>query len=270
MTRSEPLPADYREALTRVRTRLVSAAETRYFSITGSTNDEASASAARQESEGATFIADAQTSGRGRRGRTWFSPAGAGLYVSIVLRPARAVTEPERATLLLTLMAGVAIAEGIAQSTGLAPAIKWPNDLLVGRRKLAGILAEGVTESGGLQSVVLGYGINIMPASYPPELADRVTSLETELGRAVDRATVCAETLAALGDRYRDLLAGRYDAILDRWRERSPSRQGARVAWDTPNGVSTGVTVDIDDRGALVVRTASGYERLNAGEVRWE
>jgi len=272
MTRAEPLPHDFIEAFDRVSARLSFAASPRFFSTIGSTNDEASALAAAGEAEGTTVIADAQTSGRGRQGRTWFSPPGAGLYVSVVLTPGRARLAPERATSLLTLMAGVALAEGIERSTGLTPDIKWPNDLLVGRRKLAGILAEGVTHGsgGGVHAVVLGYGINVLPASYPADLADRATSLESELGRPVDRAAVCAETLAALSERYRDLVDAQYDAILDRWRERAPSRQGARVSWDTLAGPKTGTTVDIDEQGALVVRTASGLERLNAGEVRWE
>ena len=242
MTRSEPMPREFLDALARVQSRLVKPAQPpRYFPTIGSTNDEAAARAGREESEGAVFIADAQTSGRGRRGRTWFSPPGAGLYVSMVLTPGRARAAPERATALLTLMAGVALAEGIEKSTGLAPDIKWPNDLLVGRRKLAGILAEGVTHASGtgVQAVVLGYGINIMPAAYPAELGDRVTSLESELGRPIDRAAVCAETLASLSERYRDLLDAQYDAILDRWRERAPSRQGARVAGGRRSATST-------------------------------
>ena len=161
------------------------------------------------------FVADAQTSGRGRRGRTWFSPPGAGLYVSTILRPGRS-RERERATSLTTMAAGVALVEGVRHATGLTPSLKWPNDLYVARRKLAGILAEGIGDS-----VVLGYGINISTASFPPDLGDRATSLETELGRVVDRPRVFAETLAALASRYGDLLAGRFDAILDAWRARA-------------------------------------------------
>lgn len=267
-----PVPAELVEAIERVRPRLGPIASAlRYFTSIGSTNDEAAALSADGGGEGTVVIAEAQMSGRGRQGRTWFSPPGAGLYVSVVLMPGRARANAERATSLLTLMAGAALAAAVERSTGLGPDIKWPNDLLVGRRKLAGILAEGVTgAAGGVQSVVLGYGINVGPASYPPELADRATSLETELGRAVDRAALCAETLASLAEGYHALLDAQYDAILARWRERAPARHGARVAWDTLSGPRRGVTVDIDEQGALVVRTASGLERLNAGEVRWE
>lgn len=242
-----------------------------FFDTIGSTNDVAAALAGNACSEGAAVIAGAQTAGRGRRGRVWFSPPGAGLYMSVVLAPASAVSEPERATALLTIAAGVALSEALEAATGLRTSIKWPNDLLVDGRKLAGILAEGVVESAtsSVRSVVLGFGINVSPASYPPELRDRVTSIEAELGRAVDAGVVCAESLACLSRRYEDLLAGRFDAILDAWRTRAFGRHGARVEWDTPAGVRSGTTEGIDHMGALLVRTSESLERIVAGEVRW-
>ncbi len=164
----------------------------------------------------------------------------------------------------MTLAAGVALVEGIKAATGLVAALKWPNDLYVARRKLAGILAEGAGDA-----VALGYGINVSPASYPPDLGDRATSLETELGRSVDRPRVFAETLAALASRYQDLLDGRFDAILDAWRALAPAGQGARVSWTTPAGEQSGVTAGIDDRGALLVRSGDRVERIVAGEVIW-
>ena len=239
-------------------------ARVRYYATTGSTNDVAASLASDPESFGTVVIADAQTAGRGRRGHTWFSPAGSGLYVSVILTPSRAAIDPDRATTLLTLAAGVALAEGIERATGLAPAIKWPNDLLVAGRKLAGILAEAF---GG--AVVLGYGVNIGPMAYPAELRDRATSLETELGRPIDRSTIAVETLAALASRYADLVNGRFDAILDAWRRRTPTHRGAHVVWDTPAGPQSGITDGIDDSGALLVRAGGRVERIVAGEVRW-
>ena len=268
----QPLPAEFADALAERGDRLDPLArQIVYFETIGSTNDVA-ASLANGRAEGTVVVADAQTAGRGRRGRTWFSPPAAGLYVSVILRPSRARVGPDRATALLTLAAGVALSEAVERVTGLAPAIKWPNDLLVDRRKLAGILAEGVaspSSGAGLQAVVLGYGLNVMSASYPPELASIVTSLEAELGRGVDRAALCAESLACLAARYRELLDGRYDAILDAWRARAYGSRGARVEWDTPQGVRTGITEGIDDMGALLVRSSGSVERLVAGEVRW-
>lgn len=268
----DPLPADLADALSGAEGRLGRlGAPILFFSTVGSTNDVASALALGGDREGAVVIAEAQTAGRGRRGRTWFSPPGAGLYVSVVLTPSRARHTPDRATALLTLAAGVALADAVKRATGIGPAIKWPNDLLIGRRKLAGILAEGITArvGSGLQSVILGYGLNISPAAYPADLRHRVTSLESELGRAIDRASLCAETLAALSARYDDLLEARFDAILDAWRALALGSRGARVSWETPMGSQSGTTAGIDDMGALLVRVGDRTERLLAGEIQW-
>ena len=268
LNRSEPLPSDFADALARTRPRLGRLASTvLFFSTTGSTNDVAAHLAGTGDCEGAVVVADAQTAGRGRRGRTWFSPPASGLYVSVVLTPGRAQRAPDRAVTLTTLAAGVALAEGVEHVAGLSATIKWPNDLLVGRRKLAGILAEAVDAREW--HVVLGYGINVGSAAFPPELRDRVTSLESELGRATDRAALFAETLVALARRYDDLLAGRFDAILDAWRARAPASCGARVTWHAASGVRTGITAGIDDRGALLVQVGDGIERIVAGEVSW-
>jgi BirA family biotin operon repressor/biotin-[acetyl-CoA-carboxylase] ligase len=230
-----------------------------FLPVVGSTNDIAAALPHR-----AVVVAAQQTAGRGRRGHTWFSPPGAGLYASVVLAPATARVDPRRATMLLTLAAGVAIAEGLEAATGLAVDLKWPNDLLVGRRKLAGILAEGHDEL-----VVVGYGINLRSAAFPPELQDRATSLESALGRAPDPDHVLDATLAALSQRYDDLLDGRFDAILDAWRGRAPRAIGSPVTWTTNDGPRSGVTAGIDDDGALLVRAGGTIERIVSGEVMW-
>ena len=117
--------------------------------------------------------------------------------------------------------------------------------------------------------IVIGYGINVSATAYPPELGDRATSLETELGRPIDRAALCAETLVSLSRRYADLLDGRFDAILDAWRDRAPSSRGARVTWQGASGTQVGITAGIDDRGALLVRIDNRIERIVAGEVNW-
>ena len=241
-----------------------------YFTTIGSTNDVAAMLASRDGSEGAVVIADAQTAGRGRRGRDWFSPPGSGLYVSVVLTPGRAQNAvADRATRLVTLAAGVALSEAVAAGTGLVADLKWPNDLYVGRRKLAGILAEGAGGEGRPEAIVLGFGINVSAAAYPSALGDRATSLESELGRPLDRATLLAESLAALSRRYDDLLAGRFDVILDAWRARAPGGNGARVAWTTASGLRSGTTAGLDDEGALLVRVGDRIERIVAGEVQW-
>jgi BirA family biotin operon repressor/biotin-[acetyl-CoA-carboxylase] ligase len=276
MVPSEQLPPDLAVAFNAHRARFAPLAGLVHFYRTiGSTNDAASALAAAGHREGAVVVAEQQTAGRGRRGRTWFSPPGSGLYVSTLLDPSRAATDVSRAVALLTLSAGVALVEGVEAATGLRPELKWPNDLAVQRRKLAGILAEttaptsGSAAGGASGPIVLGYGINVSTSAFPPELAARATSLETELGRSVDRAAVLVETLAALARRYADLVEGRYDAILDAWRASAPAVSGAAVSWETHAGRLNGTTAGIDGHGALLVRVAGRIERVVGGEVLW-
>ena len=169
----------------------------------------------------------------------------------------------------MTLAAGVALTEGIEACTGLRPTLKWPNDLFLGPRKVAGILAEAAGQRPVGEVVVVGYGINVRSTAYPPELSDRATSLEAELGRPVERDQIFVETLAALARRYRDLLDGRYDAILDAWRDRAPSAAGRPVAWQTAAGARSGVTAGIDGDGALLVQSDGRTERIIAGELTW-
>jgi BirA family biotin operon repressor/biotin-[acetyl-CoA-carboxylase] ligase len=221
---SEPLPDDFAAALAASADRRGPFGQPVVFqSSTRSTNDVAQALAEAGAPQGAVALAFAQTAGRGRQGREWFSPPGAGIYMSVVIRsPAVAP--------MLTLAGGVAVAEGIRRATGLPVFIKWPNDVVVEdehapgrRRKLAGLLAEGSTGHNGLQHVVLGIGINVRPADYPAELAARVTSLEHELGRAVDPGLVLCEILVALNEQMNALEGGLGHQVLSRWRALAPS-----------------------------------------------
>ena len=225
----------------------------------GSTMDDAALLAANEGLALPVVIADEQTSGRGRRGHTWESPPGAGLYLSLVWRQASMTTLP-----LVTLAAGLGVREGIQAVTGLAADVKWPNDLLVGPRKLAGLLAEGIAIGSPAQAVIIGVGINLMPAVYLPAVATRATSLEGELGRSVDRGEVMCHVIESLVDRLAGLNANASD-ILQAWRAASPSSVGTRVEGDSKSGVTAG----IDDTGALLVTTNLGTERIIAGELRW-
>ena len=268
---SHEVPGDVQHELLRVSSRLGAIGHQMYWLRTaGSTNDVASHLAELGAEEGTTVIAEAQTSGRGRHGRTWFSPAGAGLYVSVILRLANdhPLSGNENPVALLTLASGVGIAEGVRAATGLPTEIKWPNDVMVGSRKLAGILAEAAVHRGVLQFIVLGFGVNLQAITYPADLASRATSIEAESGRPADRAMILAEILAAVSERYSDLRAGRFDAILSAWRRLAPSSSAAPVEWDSPRGVLRGHAAGIDDQGALLVRVAGRIERLVAGEIR--
>ena len=240
-----------------------------WLESTASTNDVAARLAESGAEQGTTVVAEMQTAGRGRHGREWFSPPGAGLYASMIVRTGPEMPDDASPAALLTLASGVAIAEAVHAVTGLPAEIKWPNDILVGGRKLAGILAEAAVQGGVLQSVVVGFGVNLRQASYPREIAARVTSIEAETTRAPDRALMLAEIVAAMGERYGDLRAGRFDAILSAWRQLASSLSGARVEWDSPAGVVCGRAEDIDRHGALLVRVGGKVERVVAGEVRW-
>jgi BirA family biotin operon repressor/biotin-[acetyl-CoA-carboxylase] ligase len=257
------LPEEFSNALVLAGERVgLFARRMLWYPEVGSTNDIAGALAERDADEGLVVIADRQTAGRGRLGRSWASPPGAGIYVSVVLRPSSS------AAMLLTIAAGVAVAEGIASATGLSPQVKWPNDVQVGGRKLAGILAEGA-----VGHVVLGVGINVQPAAYPADVAARATSIETELGRPVDRGLVLAECLAALASHYRELQNDCGRLVVDAWRRRAAPMLGRRVEWESAGQRLTGVAENIDDDGALIVEVGAGGARarvkIRSGEVRW-
>jgi BirA family biotin operon repressor/biotin-[acetyl-CoA-carboxylase] ligase len=140
---------------------------------------------------------------------------------------------------------------------------------MVDGRKLAGILAEGRLSEGGEGFVILGFGINVSPAAYPPDVATRATSIETELGRPADRNLLLVECLAALASRYAELQRGHTTAILDAWRARAAVTLRRAVEWDVDAKPQRGVARDIDDTGALLVDTPDGVTRIVSGEVRW-
>jgi BirA family biotin operon repressor/biotin-[acetyl-CoA-carboxylase] ligase len=232
-----------------------------------STNSEALAMAESGAPEGWTVGAERQSAGRGRQGRVWASPAGAGIYVSIVLRP------PVHAVALLTLAAGVGVADGIQAASGADARVKWPNDVYLGSSpvtgKVAGILAEGGVSGTHVDHVVVGIGINVQPAALPPDVARRATSVEGELGRPVDRGAVFAEVCAGVWQRYRQLVNGDGAGVLDAWRARGAATLGRRVEWGDGSGAGHGVARDVDASGALVVQTPAGLVSVSSGEVRW-
>jgi len=271
-------PADVADALAASRGRRGGfGAPLFYFPTIGSTNDVAARLAAGGAPEGTTVAAESQTSGRGRLGRTWFSPQGAGLYVSVVIRPEAGGRAGKAGTgtpgpplpAVLTLASGVALAEAIRETTGLQAEIKWPNDLVFGRRKLAGILAEASAQGAELDYVVLGFGVNIRPVTYPPDVALRATSIEAELGRAIDRGLLLAKALENLAACREALRRREVGDVLERWRRLSPSAVGARVEWRTPGGAVKGRTAGLDGDGALLVDRDGRVERVVAGEVVW-
>lgn len=261
---SASLPPAFADALAHLAARgraTTLAAKVLWFDSVDSTNTVAQQLARADEPEGTIVVAGGQTAGRGRRGRAWVSPVGTGVYASVVLRP----TQPMP---LLTLAAGVATADGIAGATEVACDLKWPNDLLVRGRKVAGLLAEaGVSPRG--QYVVLGIGINVRTATFTPELDARTTTLEAECGWPVEPGVVFAEVVAALSTAYTTLSAGQRAAVLRAWRVRARPTLGREVEWDSLGERQTGVAADVDETGALVVQTETGRRTAVTGEVRW-
>lgn len=233
----------------------------RYSARTGSTNDDAAEWLAQDAPDGALVLADEQLAGRGRYRRLWQAAPGSSLLLSVILRPPL----PAEALPRVTLLGAVALAETLA-ALGLTPGIKWPNDVLLGGRKVAGILAEAAWQGAQLQGVVLGIGLNIRQDALPPDRAAafHATTLEAELGHSADRGALLADLLARL-DGWRPQLAA--PALLDAWRARSVTL-GRRVAITSGEERLAGVAEDIDAGGALLLRLESGeVRRLLAGDV---
>jgi BirA family biotin operon repressor/biotin-[acetyl-CoA-carboxylase] ligase len=230
-----------------------------------STSDEVARLARGGAAEGALVVAEAQTAGRGRQGRSWHSPPGENLTLSVLLRPPIAAPRVPP----LTLLVGAVAAEVVA-ALGAAPHLKWPNDVLLptpaGLRKVAGILVEMATERDRVRQVVVGLGLNVNAQAFPPELADRATSLRLSLGRPVDRGQLLTAFLNAFEPAYDHFVnAGPADALA-RWR--THAALGARCRIERDGTVISGVALDVDDEGALLVRDDDGaVRRVLSGEI---
>jgi len=264
----EPLPDEIAASLAAAE-GLGPFAAVRYRAEIGSTNDAAMSLALAGAPAGTSVLADRQTSGRGRRGHDWYSPPGAGIYLSVVVHPRVAADVLP----VLTLAAGVAVAQAIRDVTGLLVELKWPNDVVIGRpwRKLAGVLCEGASAGATVDAVVVGIGLNVATASYPPVLASRATSLESELGRPIDRAPMVVALLKRLRAIMESLHSDGRVAISSAWREFGRlGFAGAHVRWRDATGERHGRPVDIDTDGALLVDVRSQIERVIAGEITWE
>lgn len=235
-----------------------------HFTLLESTQAVAHRLAQQREPEGAVVIAEEQTGGRGRWGRSFFSPPG-GLWFSLILRPP---LQPQ-AALSLTLLAGVAVAEAIRNLAPLNVVLKWPNDILIGSRKAVGMLGEMIAEVDVLRYVVLGIGVNVnvKASAFPRDLKDIATSLSHELGREVSRSDFLVQVLERTEHYYGLLLRHGARPVLDAWRS-LPSILGSTVSAETPEGSLEGKALDIDDQGALIVQTAAGEKvKVLAGDV---
>ena len=215
--------------------------------------------------EGTVVIAEAQTAGRGRLGRTWHSPRGVNLYCSIVLRPPL----PPGAVPQVALVAGVAVAAALAETPGVAPRVRWPNDVLIENRKVAGVLTEMEAEVERVHHVILGIGVNLNASrsAFPAELRERATSVFLATGHRVDRAALTGRLLAALEARYGRFLEGGFEVVRSEWESYS-CLTGTDVRVASPDGEVAGRVLGLDADGALRLTRPDGTStRIVAGEV---
>ena len=240
----------------------------RVFQETISTNDLVEKLAHDGVKEGVVVFAEAQTQGRGRLGRKWISPPGKGLWFSVLLRPDCRPQESTR----LTVAAATALARAVESQTGLAPEIKWPNDLLIAGRKAAGILTELSAELDHVKHVILGIGVdvNLTARDFPADLRKTATSLRLESGETVDRAELATAILRELDRDYAQVCRGQFEAVADEW-ERRCTTVGRDVVIQLGDRQIIGRAESLDADGALLLRTQHGHlERVTGGDVRLE
>lgn len=237
-----------------------------HFYKIDSTNTAAMQAAAAGAPEGTVVVAEEQTAGRGRSDHSWHSARSAGVYCSVILRPAL----PPSEVLLLSLAVGLAVLAAMAEMGPDLPLdLKWPNDLLIGEKKVCGILAEMNAEATRVRHIVAGIGINVNQSSFPAELRDIATSLRQASGTEWSRVELAAALLKSLDREYRGLVRSpeARESILRRFAERSSYVKGKQVRIEE-NGSFEGITEGLDSRGFLLVRTREGLRTVLSGTVR--
>ncbi len=256
------LPAEIRDGL---KTSTFGRERIDYCAVIDSTNVRARAIADRGAPEGTIVVAETQLKGKGRRGRSWFSPVGEGIYVSVILRPRVPPSEAPQ----LVLLAAVAAAEALLVHTALPVSVKWPNDILVGRKKVAGILTEMRLAGDRIDHVVIGMGVNVnTPAEgLPPEIAAIATSLRAETGQTFSRVGLLRTYLEKLEGWYALFRERRFEPIRERWLEIARII-GKQVKIAGLDRTYEGEVVDIDPNGFLILKSPDGgVQRILAGDV---
>ncbi len=262
-----PLPAALTPAAMQRRLRTASLGQRiHYYTSIGSTNERALELASEGAPEGSLVLAERQTRGRGRRDRFWHSPPSVGIYASLILRPG---IESARAP-LFTLMASLVVASGLAKACRLEARIKWPNDVVVRGRKIAGILGEARGAEARLSDMVVGIGVNVNHRSedFPRELHGRPTSVRIETGAPFDRCELLSEILEIFERQYAALLRDGPADLLRAWRGLTSMPPGTRVRLEAGHEPVEGTLQDIDDDGALLLREDAGStRRVPFGEI---
>jgi BirA family biotin operon repressor/biotin-[acetyl-CoA-carboxylase] ligase len=254
------LPGEIREGL---ETGVLGQKDILYFRETDSTNSRAWDLAARGAPEGTLVVAEQQTKGRGRLGRDWFSPPGGGIYLTMILRPTLSPREAPKTTLLTA----VALAEALLTLTGLEVHIKWPNDILIKRKKLAGILTEISAETDAINYMIIGLGLNVNIPSFPDNLAAKTTTILMETGKPFPRVRIVREFLERFERYYEVFNRKGFGPVLTRWKEMT-HMIGGRVQVETLGRHYEGVVQDIDADGVLILKDGTGKShRIFSGDV---
>lgn len=249
-----------------LKTKVFGQKQNFYFKEIGSTNMEARHLAEMGYPEGTIVLAEKQTEGRGRRGRSWYSPSGEGIYVSLLLRPKIVSNEAPKIPLVTAVAVAAALKSWIEN---LPLQIKWPNDILVNGKKLGGILAEVSTDMEVINYVIVGIGLNVNTPgeSFPPELREIATSILIATGKSCLRIRILQNILESFEKYYSFLQEGNFGRVLQKLDEFSVIK-GASVRLDTAKGSITGKVLDIDDDGFLIVRDYNGtIHRVLSGDV---
>ncbi|MEO7300681.1 MAG: biotin--[acetyl-CoA-carboxylase] ligase [Verrucomicrobiota bacterium] len=251
----------------RLKTKVVGR-DIRVFQETTSTNDVVEKLARDGVKEGVVVFAESQTKGRGRLGRKWVSPSGKGLWFSILLRPD---LRPQAAT-QLTVAAAIALARAIRSQTNLVPEIKWPNDILIRGKKVAGILTELSAELDHVKYLILGIGVdvNLKAGEFPLDVRKLATSLKIETARMINRAELAAAILTELDSDYARIGEGQFESVGNEWEENCTTI-GNNVTIRIGDRSVQGRAESLDSDGALLVRTQHGrLERIIGGDVTVE
>lgn len=234
-----------------------------YYSETDSTNTKAKDLAIKGAHEGTLIISEKQTKGRGRKSRDWFSPSRGGIYASLILRPKISPNEAPK----ITLLTAVATAEALLFLTGLDVSIKWPNDILVKGKKIAGILTEISTEMDAIDYIVVGLGLNVNTGNFPGDIKKKATSVFIETGKPFPRLTLIKEYLKLYEKYYGIFKRIGFEPILTRWKEFAEII-GRRVIVEMIDKKCAGVVQDIDNDGFLILKNNNGEPyRIISGDV---
>jgi BirA family transcriptional regulator, biotin operon repressor / biotin---[acetyl-CoA-carboxylase] ligase len=235
-----------------------------HFFKTDSTNRVAMELGNADEPEGTVVMAEEQTAGRGRVGRKWHSERGTGLYCTVLLRPR---LSPAQAP-LLTMLAGISAQSAIQAQTGLAPELKWPNDLLLNGKKIGGILTEMYAEPSAVRFVIIGIGLNVNQEKFPPELSGIATSLRKESGKNTYRLELLVRLLTQFESHYNQFLREGGGFVVEQFQKLSSSARGRRVRVDTGTDSYVGTTAGLSPEGLLLVARENGpVTTVIAGDV---